>query len=349
MKQQIVFTHKFEQSLSDSIAKCNPDKIFVLADDTTIRMCYNRIKHFECLKKAQPITIPSTDVNKNLTSLSCVWTVLQTAKATRYSMLINLGGGMVIDIGGFAAATFKRGINFVNVPTTLLAMVDASVGGKTGINFGGLKNEIGAFAFPQTVIIDTQWLETLDHENLLSGYAEMLKHGLITERKLLPTLLNFDTATFNLHQLSDMLKVSVAIKEQIVEQDPHEQGIRKALNFGHTFGHAFEEWAMTRHPILHGYAVAYGMVCELYLSAIKQGFPQTIMRQTVNFIRNNYGTLPITCDDYDTIISLMIHDKKNAGNNINFSLLHDLGSVVINRTATEEEIKDALDFLREGV
>ena len=349
MKQQIVFTHKFEQSLSDSIAKCNPDKIFVLADDTTIRMCYNRIKHIECLKKAQPITIPSADVNKNLTSLSCVWTVLQAAKATRYSMLINLGGGMVTDIGGFAAATFKRGINFVNVPTTLLAMVDASVGGKTGINFGGLKNEIGAFAFPQTVIIDTQWLETLDHENLLSGYAEMLKHGLITERKLLPTLLNFDTATFNLHQLSDMLKVSVAIKEQIVEQDPHEQGIRKALNFGHTFGHAFEEWAMTRHPILHGYAVAYGMVCELYLSAIKQGFPQTIMRQTVNFIRNNYGTLPITCDDYDTIISLMIHDKKNAGNNINFSLLHDLGSVVINRTATEEEIKDALDFLREGV
>ncbi|MBF1478146.1 3-dehydroquinate synthase [Prevotella pallens] len=349
MKQQIVFTHKFEQSLSDSIAKCNPDKIFVLADDTTIRMCYNRIKHFESLKKAQPITIPSADVNKNLTSLSCVWTVLQAAKATRYSMLINLGGGMVTDIGGFAAATFKRGINFVNVPTTLLAMVDASVGGKTGINFGGLKNEIGAFAFPQTVIIDTQWLETLDHENLLSGYAEMLKHGLITERKLLPTLLNFDTATFNLHQLSDMLKVSVAIKEQIVEQDPHEQGIRKALNFGHTFGHAFEEWAMTRHPILHGYAVAYGMVCELYLSAIKQGFPQTIMRQTVNFIRNNYGTLPITCDDYDALISLMIHDKKNAGNNINFSLLHDLGSVVINRTATEEEIKDALDFLREGV
>ena len=257
MKQQIVFTHKFEQSLSDSIAKCNPDKIFVLADDTTIRMCYNRIKHFECLKKTQPITIPSADVNKNLTSLSCVWTVLQAAKATRYSMLINLGGGMVTDIGGFAAATFKRGINFVNVPTTLLAMVDASVGGKTGINFGGLKNEIGAFAFPQTVIIDAQWLETLDHENLLSGYAEMLKHGLITERKLLPTLLNFDTATFNLHQLSDMLKVSVAIKEQIVEQDPHEQGIRKALNFGHTFGHAFEEWAMTRHPILHGYAVAY--------------------------------------------------------------------------------------------
>ena len=125
---------------------------------------------------------------------------------------------------------------------------------------------------------------------------------------------------FNLHQLSDMLKVSVAIKEQIVEQDPHEQGIRKALNFGHTFGHAFEEWAMTRHPILHGYAVAYGMVCELYLSAIKQGFPQTIMRQTVNFIRNNYGTLPITCDDYDALISLMIHDKKNAGNNIKLSV-----------------------------
>jgi len=348
MKQQIVFTHKFEQSLSDSIAKCNPDKIFVLADDTTIGMCYNRIKHFECLKKAQPITIPSADVNKNLSSLSCVWKVLQTTKATRHSMLINLGGGMVTDLGGFAAATFKRGINFVNVPTTLLAMVDASVGGKTGINFGGLKNEIGAFAFPQIVIIDTQWLETLDCENLLSGYAEMLKHGLIAEKGALATLLAFDTDTFDLRQLAKMLKESVEIKEKIVEQDPHEKHIRKALNFGHTFGHSFEAWAMMREPILHGYAVAYGIVCELYLSVVKQGFPTDIMRKTVNFIKANYGEFAISCNDYDALIDLMKHDKKNVNSTINFTLLQDLGRVSINQTATEDEIKEALDFLREG-
>ena len=336
MKQQIVFTHKFEQSLSDSIAKCNPDKIFVLADDTTIGMCYNRIKHFECLKKAQPITIPSADVNKNLSSLSCVWKVLQTAKATRHSMLINLGGGMVTDLGGFAAATFKRGINFVNVPTTLLAMVDASVGGKTGINFGGLKNEIGVFCQAESVIIDTMWLQTLDRENLLSGYAEMLKHALIAEKEALATLLAFDTDTFDLRQLAEMLKESVEIKEKIVEQDPHEKHIRKAL------------WAMTRKPILHGYAVAYGIVCELYLSVVKQGFPTDIMRKTVNFIKANYGEFAISCNDYDALIDLMKHDKKNVNSTINFTLLQDLGKVSINQTATEDEIKEALDFLREG-
>jgi 3-dehydroquinate synthase len=348
MKQQVVFTHQFEQSLSETIAKCNPDKVFILADDTTAHVCYNRIKDFECLKGAQLITIPNSDIHKDLTSLTHVWTTLQTEKASRYSLLINLGGGMITDLGGFAAATFKRGIYFINVPTTLLAMVDASVGGKTGINFGGLKNEIGVFCHAESVIIDTTWLQTLDNENLLSGYAEMLKHGLITEKAALAPLLSFDTNTFNLQLLAEMLKESVEIKENIVEQDPHEKHIRKALNFGHTFGHSFEAWSMTRKPILHGYAVANGIVCELYLSVVKQGFPTDIMRKTVNFIKANYGDFLISCSDYDTLIDLMKHDKKNVNSTINFTLLQDLGRVSINQTATEDEIKEALDFLREG-
>ncbi|GAB6976909.1 3-dehydroquinate synthase [Prevotella falsenii] len=348
MKQQVVFTHQFEQSLSEAIAKCSPDKVFVLADDNTACACYNRMKGFESLKSAHLITIPSSDSNKNLASLTHVWTTLQAEKASRRSLLINLGGGMVTDLGGFAAATFKRGINFINVPTTLLAMVDAGVGGKTGINFGGLKNEIGVFCPSKSVIIDTMWLQTLDHENLLSGYAEMLKHALIAENGALATLLTFDTDAFDLQQLAEMLKESVEIKEKIVEQDPHEKHIRKALNFGHTFGHSFEAWAMKRKPILHGYAVAYGIVCELYLSVIKQGFPTETMRKTVNFIKANYGELAISCNDYDALIDLMKHDKKNVNNTINFTLLQDLGKVSINQTATEDEMKEALDFLREG-
>ena len=185
-------------------------------------------------------------------------------------------------------------------------------------------------------------------ENLLSGYAEMLKHGLIAEKGALATLLAFDTDTFDLRQLAEMLKKSVEIKEKIVEQDPHEKHIRKALNFGHTFGHSFEAWAMMREPILHGYAVAYGIVCELYLSVVKQGFPTDIMRKTVNFIKANYGEFAISCNDYDALIDLMKHDKKNVNSTINFTLLQDLGRVFINQTATEDEIKEALDFLREG-
>lgn len=255
---------------------------------------------------------------------------------------------MVTDLGGFAASTFKRGINFINIPTTLLAMVDASVGGKTGINFGGLKNEVGVFNDSKFVILDTEFLKTLDAENICSGYAEMLKHGLISTEAMWEELVSFDLATPDLKQLQRMVGDSVKVKERIVEQDPHEKGIRKALNLGHTFGHAFESWALKRKPILHGYAVAFGLIPELYLSVAKTGFPTEKMRQTVNFIKENYGTLNITCDDYDELIELMHHDKKNQNGIINFTMLGAIGDIRINQTATTEEIKEALDFFREG-
>ena len=254
---------------------------------------------------------------------------------------------MVTDLGGFAASTFKRGIQYINIPTTLLSMVDASVGGKTGINFNGLKNEIGVFNNASSVILDTQFLQTMDRENILSGYAEMLKHGLISNEKMWAELINFDLAQPDLQQLQTMVADSVAVKQRIVTEDPLEQGIRKALNLGHTVGHAFESFALKHSPILHGYAVAYGLISELYLSTVKTGFPSDKMHQTVSFIKEHYGKMTITCDDYPTLLELMTHDKKNVAGTINFTLLGGIGDIRINQTATKEDIYEALDFYRE--
>lgn len=349
MKQKVVISGNLERDLVNAISECEHDRIFVLTDETTQQLCWPKIKNFKALKNSTPMIIKATDTHKNLDTLSQVWQALSSGGATRHSLMINLGGGMVTDLGGFAASTFKRGIDFINIPTTLLAMVDASVGGKTGINFGGLKNEIGVFSDSRFVIINTQFLDTLDHDNICSGYAEMLKHGLISDERTWAELVTFDLDTPDLSQLQRMVAESIKVKERIVEADPHEHGIRKALNLGHTMGHAFESFAMRRGtPILHGYAVAYGLISELYMSARKTAFPTDRMHQTVRFIRENYGTFNITCDDYPTLIELMHHDKKNTSGIINFTLLGNVGDIRINQTANEEEIKEALDFFREG-
>ncbi len=355
-KQKVIISTKLETSVATAVGECERDRTFILVDETTERLCLPLVAGFDCLRDAEIITIGATDQNKTLDSLSHVWTCLQQGGATRHSLMVNLGGGMVTDLGGFAASTFKRGLNYINIPTTLLAMVDASVGGKTGINFGGLKNEIGVFSTAKSVILDTTFLRTLDHENILSGYAEMLKHGLIEEKgEMWAELLTFDLDVIDYYQLSRMLADSVKVKERIVEEDPTERGLRKALNLGHTVGHAFESFAMNPKqskspiaPILHGYAVAYGLVCELYLSSVKTGFPVEKMRQTVRFINEHYGRLAITCNDYPTLLELMTHDKKNLGSDINFTLLGNIGDIRINQTATKQEIEEALDFYREG-
>lgn len=348
MKQRVIISRHLKTELAEAIAECEHDRIFVLVDETTNKLCWALVKDYLCLKDAQTIVIGATDRRKNLDTLVHVWESLQQGKATRHSLLINLGGGMVTDLGGFAASTYKRGINFINIPTTLLAMVDASVGGKTGINFGGLKNEIGVFNDAEFVLLDTNWLRTLDEENIRSGYAEMLKHGLIADDMMWAELINFNLAQPNLRQLASMLNKSVRIKERIVAEDPHEKGIRKALNLGHTFGHAFESWSMKHQTVLHGYAVAFGLIAELYLATTQTDFPTERMRQTVNFIRAYYGSLPITCNDYPELIELMHHDKKNRGNEINVTLLGGIGDIRIDQTITEEDIKEALDFFREG-
>ena len=348
-KQKIIISRDLCQSLTQAIEEVKHDLLFVLCDETTERLCLPVVSDFECMNNAQRIVIPATDTHKTLESLTHVWSELQRMGATRHSLMVNLGGGMVTDLGGFAASTFKRGIPYINIPTTLLSMVDASVGGKTGINFGGLKNEIGVFNNARSVILDTIFLRTMDYENICSGYAEMLKHGLINNEEMWAELMNFslELSDESLEKLGRMVAESVAVKERIVTEDPTEHGIRKALNLGHTAGHAFESLALERKAVLHGYAVAWGMIVELYLCCVKTGFPQEKMRQTVAFIKENYGRMAITCDDYPHLIELMHHDKKNEGNSINFTLLGSIGDIRINQTASEKEIMEALDFYRE--
>ena len=385
MQQRVIISQDIEHDLAQAIAETEHDRVFVLTDDITQECCLPKVAVLFAKHNATTITIHHDDTNKTLATLADVWTALQRGGATRHSLLVNLGGGMVTDLGGFAAATFKRGINFINIPTTLLAMVDAAVGGKTGISFGGLKNEVGAFANARYVIVNTCFLDTLDTANLCSGYAEMLKHSLISNAQMWAEHVNFDILQPDLAELQRMVAASIAVKEHIVADDPHEHGIRKALNFGHTIGHALEEFSMQqqggavvptaptkqeipkggavvsarllplarartapKNTLLHGYAVAFGLIGELYISARKAGFPTARLHQTARFIRENYGAVAFTCDDYPTLLNLMRHDKKNTSDTINFTLLHDIGDIRINQTATDEEIREALDFIREG-
>lgn len=347
-KLEVILCESLENSLAEAIEKCPHDRLFILTDEHTHRLCLPQLQNIPAIQDATEIIIGAEDVHKNLETLASVWQALSEQGATRHSLLINLGGGMVTDLGGFAAATFKRGIAYINIPTTLLSMVDASVGGKTGINFNGLKNEIGVFAPASSMLLETEFLRSLDAHNFFSGYAEMLKHGLISTPEHLAELLSFDTEQIDYAALKAMVGRSVQVKENIVEQDPKEHGIRKALNLGHTIGHAFESLALAENrPVLHGYAVAWGIVCELYLSHIKTGFPKEKMRQTIQFIKENYGAFAFNCKQYDRLYELMLHDKKNTAGIINFTLLKEVGDICLNQTADKETIFEVLDFYRE--
>lgn len=348
-KQEVIICQHIESDLMQAVSKHSYDKLFVLTDEHTHRFCLPLIENLPCIKEAVKLCIGVEDVHKNIETLAEVWKQLSEQGATRHSLLINLGGGMVTDLGGFAAATFKRGIAYINIPTTLLSMVDAAVGGKTGINFNGLKNEIGAFAPAASVLIDCNFLKSLDRSNILSGYAEMLKHGLISTEEHWSELLSFDLDHIDYARLQQLVGKSVSVKEEVVAQDPFEKGLRKALNLGHTVGHAFESLALKKeHPVLHGYAVAWGLVCELYFSHLKTGFPSGKMRQTIQFIKDYYGRLPFTCKDYDCLYEFMKHDKKNAAAGvINFTLLSEVGAICLDQTASQEEVNGMLDFYSE--
>jgi len=394
MKQRVIFTEHIDEALSEVLGGISIDKLFVLTDTTTHNVCLPLLMEHNTLGDFHEITIPSGETAKQIDTLQSVWRQLSENDATRNSLFLCLGGGMICDLGGFAAATFKRGMRHINIPTTLLCMVDAAVGGKTGINFCGLKNEIGCFSEADCVVISTQFLASLDQTNLLSGYAEMLKHALLSDEMMWSEHINYDFSAPNMSDLLKMIQKSVEFKQQIVEQDPHEQGLRRALNFGHTIGHAIEslrfevsglrfnasdidqsretkpqisnlksqtsngEAAQTSNlkrrsdsnlkPLSHGYSVAFGMISELYLSAVLCGFPTDRLRQTVRFVKENYGDAPITCDDYDRLLELMRHDKKNVSSKINFTLLENIGKIRINQTANDALIREALDFLREA-
>ncbi len=285
--QTLLFTNEVAKALTQVAQAKQYNHTFILVDENTGRLV---LPHVQCdaLGDATVITIPAGDTHKTLDTLTHVWQSLDDGGATRHSLLINLGGGVVTDLGGMAAATFKRGIDFVNVPTTLLSAVDAAVGGKTGINFNGLKNELGVFQEAQAVVISTCFFATLPPTELKSGYAEMLKHGMLDSQEEFDKLLSYDFAHASLDELLVLLETSVRVKQRIVEQDPHERGLRRALNLGHTVGHAFESHAMHQgKPIPHGYAVAWGLVAETVLSHLKMKMPSAHLHALATFVRDN--------------------------------------------------------------
>ena len=346
--QTIVYAQSLVQDLRHTLAQiAKPDAVVWLFDANTHQLCAPLLQEF--LQNDVKIIVRAGDMYKDLSALSEVWSGLQRAAATRHSLLVNVGGGMLTDLGGFAAATYKRGIRFINVPTTLLAMVDAAVGGKTGVNFGGLKNEIGAFQEADIVFISTDLLRTLDMPNLVSGYAEMLKHSLLSNREMWARHLQFPLENPDFVALQDMVRESIAFKQSVVAQDPYEKGLRKSLNLGHTIGHALESVLLHKEtPVLHGYAVAWGLLGELYLSVVQKDFPIEVLRLTTQFVVGHYGRPKVSCKDYEALLERMRHDKKNVGKQVNFTLLSDIGQLCLDETASDELIKEALDFIREG-
>lgn len=333
--------------LSELLKGYHREKIYVLTDQNAFSHCFPKIKEVDGISESRTIVLEPGDDHKTIYATVDIWKKLSHMGADRKSLLINLGGGMPTDMGGFAASTFKRGMRFINIPTTLLSQVDASVGGKTGINFEGFKNEIGVFNQAHAVLVDTSFLDTLDRPNILSGFAEMIKHTLIYSPEAWDKLKRFDLLNINLQDLKPLVADSISIKEYFVDADPTEKGIRKALNFGHTLGHAIESFALkSGKPLLHGYAVAYGMVAELYLSHVKLGFPIDEAKRIGKTIMEIYGDYHIEASQNDTLFQLTLHDKKNEGGRINFTLLEAPGKVRIDVDCSKGEIEDAMAFYR---
>ena len=287
---------------------------------------------------------------KSLDTVAKIWDFLFANGITRRGLLIAVGGGVLTDMAGFAAATYKRGIDYINIPTTLLAMVDASSGGKTGINYHGLKNSVGVFAAPVATLICPAWLQTLPVDQFLSGFAEMLKTGLL-DASLWPQVAQYDLDKMPLDDLTPLIADCMAVKQRIVEADPKENGLRKALNLGHTFGHALEEIQMvngkwSNGKFLHGYAVLYGLIAELYLSVVKLGCPREPLQHLTQIMLHHYGRPNCKCSDREQLIALMQQDKKNErAAEINCTLIRSIGSPVINQIITPDEAAEALDYL----
>lgn len=352
MKQKLIFTNLVGEALDGLVAELGNPQMAIVADTNTAQFVLPILQRdSQAAAGATVITVKSGDANKSLDELQGLWRHLSDMEATRKTVVVNLGGGVVGDMGGFAAATFKRGMRCINIPTTVLAAVDASVGGKTGINFNGLKNQIGAFYEPEAAIISTIFFNTLPQQEVLSGYAEMLKHGLLENPETLGKLLAYSPVypVFDSAALLPLMQDSVLVKANIVDKDLKESGLRKVLNLGHTVGHAFEAFSYRRQsPIPHGYAVAWGLVVELVLSTMQAGFPSDVLHKFSDYVLRNYGAFEITCDDYGALLGAMRQDKKNASPDaINFTLLHAVGEPEIDMTATPEQISAALDIYRD--
>lgn len=340
----IVFKKEGIDLFKDSIIKNNYSKLFVLVDENTKRHCLSFfLNHFEKLSDFNVLEIKSGEINKNISTCENLWNQLSKLGADRNSALFNLGGGVISDLGGFVASTFKRGISFYNIPTTLLSMVDASVGGKTGIDFGLLKNQIGVFKEPEMIIILTKWLKTLGENQLLSGFAEMLKHGLILDNLYWEKLSLLKTIDIN--KLDEMILKSIRLKNSIVLEDPKEKNKRKILNFGHTLGHAIESnFLGTKNKILHGEAIAIGMILEAFLSHIISGLNFNDLNNINKTINHFFRKIKINDDEVIKIICLLKHDKKTVEGKVNFVLLNRIGYPKIDVLVNKNQIKEAFKF-----
>lgn len=342
---QVLFGSDSFSALSQHISKQGYSKIVLLVDENTAQHCLNYVLQWLAVDVSfEIIEIEAGEENKTIETCTAVWESLIELQIDRKALLMNVGGGMVCDLGGFVAATYKRGIDFVNIPTTLLSMVDASVGTKTGVNLGGLKNMVGSFAAPQMVLIDTAFLDTLPGNEMRSGLAEMYKHGLIADASYWKQLQHLEELTTD--DLLLLIYHSVSIKNEIVQQDPLEKNLRKLLNFGHTLGHVIETYSHSGKgikPLLHGEAIAIGMVLEAYISYQKGILNQSAyneIKQTLNLI---FESVVFTKNDIEICTHLLIHDKKNENGNICFTLLADIGKGVVNQSVESELVIQAFN------
>ncbi len=344
INKNIIVTQNVVETLKTTIQEYYAQKIYLLVDENTQKHCFPLIeKAFDTPPKI--ITIKSGDENKNIETSQIIWNYLSDNEGDRSSLLINLGGGVITDIGGFVASSFKRGIDFINIPTTLLAQVDASIGGKVGVNSNGLKNEIGFFNHAKKVLIYPEFLKTLDKNEFISGFGEVVKHALIDSPEAWNELQSFDTENIDYSKLKNLIEKSAQVKQNIIKQDPTEKGIRQSLNFGHTFGHAIETFFGRKNiKILHGEAVAIGLICEIFVSNKILNLDLSKMFKIVEYIAINFKSFKIEMDSYEEIYEIMKHDKKNSKNEIRFALISDIGKVKVNQTCEKSNIFQALSF-----
>ena len=337
------FQEKGYDALSNLITKNNYSSVFILVDENTMQYCYTKfMQHLVINNRIEVIEIEAGEINKNLETCTGVWNAITELGGDRKSLLITLGGGVVTDLGGFVASCFKRGIDFVNIPTTLLSMVDASVGGKTGVDLGVLKNQIGLFANPEMVLVDPEYLDTVIPREIRSGTAEIIKYGLTYDVKLFNEIK--DNNNLN---VSDLINRSIEIKNEIVLQDPKENGLRKILNFGHTIGHAVESYFLEskhKETLTHGEAIAIGMICECFISNQLLNFSKEKLEIVKETITTIYGKIEILNTDFSPIIDLLKHDKKNVNGQVNFVLLNDYEDYKLDCIVPQKLVIDSLKY-----
>ncbi len=341
---KIIFGENVFDRLNKTIAKNSYSKVFVLLDENTKRHCLPILKKY--LTEFITIKIKSGEGNKNIDTATFIWETLHKNFADRQSVLINLGGGALSDIGGFCASTFLRGIDFINVPSTLLSMVDASIGAKQGLNLRNYKNVIGVFNHPKCIFVYPDFIKTLAESELKNGLAEIVKHALIADKKLWNKI--YKIKKFDTDNLSKLILSSIRIKSKITTKDPHEFGLRKVLNYGHTIAHAIETFSMNNDGnnfLKHGEAVAIGIVCESYISHKINKFPLIDLNLIVSFIKKHFKKYHCRWDEI-LLIKNMSHDKKNNSRKINFTLLNSIGDPIVNCNCTDELICESLNYYK---